>query len=648
MERKNWVIGLVVWLSVIGYPTLRVPAVIGEEEMSPLGNLGTIVVTATRLPEKLSDLPTNVSVITKEDIARTDARNLGEAIRNSVDIDVSKKGTIGSETSVSLRGSSSQQVLVMIDGRSVNSLSLGTANLTEIPIDNIEKIEIVRGPVSALYGANALGGVVNVITRQAGEGKPITELYASYGDFNTQLYRANFGVKKEKFDTFLTANKKLSNGWRENSDYDSDNFMIRTGYDTEKIGKFIFNAGYYEDNLGSPGAKYAGMELTDASSPDARQDDEKIYTNLEYQNGFKDLIDLKIKLYGNNDKQNYSNSGIGWAVKDFRRSITKGVEMQLNTVYDAIMGIDIHQDEFRQEDKIVREDKINKKILNQAIFAEKQFSFKLLKAILGLRYDHHSTYGGQLNPQFSVIYWPTKSVRFSSNIGRAFRAPTFNDLYWPCEKETFWGTTYITTGNSELKPERGWSYDLGIEYRLKNIFLGKLTLFRSDVKNLIRWRSVEISPGIYKLSPLTDQAYSQGVEWELFNKVRKGLTQSLNGCFLEAKVKKGEGSWESQKFKPSWRLNYKINYESNFGLGANLNIEYVDKCWERDGRLGYKIPAYTILNLRVSQEILGAEIFLGVNNVADKQYITRTDEYGSPYPLPGRTISGGIKMKFWD
>ncbi|MFH1239263.1 MAG: TonB-dependent receptor plug domain-containing protein, partial [bacterium] len=180
-------------------------------------NLEQVVVTATRTPQPLANTGTNVSVITAGDIAGSKAYNLAEVVGKVAGVEISKEGTLGANQSLSLRGCRVQQVLVMVDGRSVNSTSLGMAELPQIPLANVERVEIIRGAASGLYGANAVGGVINVITKKAESDTPLTEIYFSGGTFNTSSLRVNFSQKKDNFDYMVTGGKDLSNGWRENS-----------------------------------------------------------------------------------------------------------------------------------------------------------------------------------------------------------------------------------------------------------------------------------------------------------------------------------------------------------------------------------------------------------------------------------------------
>lgn len=657
MLRKSLVVRLigfgVIWLSVIGYPTLRVPAVIGEEEVPTLGNLGTIVVTATRLPEPLGDLPTNVSVVTKEEIARLNARNVGEAIRDCPSIDVSKIGTIGAESTVRIRGGGgvAKQTLVMIDGRAVNSISLGMANLSEIPVDNVERVEIVRGPSSALYGPNALGGVVNILTRRALEEKPITDVHISGGSFNTQIYCLNFGMKRDKIEGLLSASRNSSDGWRENSDYLNNNFTCRVGYDFGNVGNFIVDAGYYGDEMGVPGQnftplkEYDGEKERKAQSPEAHQRDRKGYGMLKYKNKIK-AVELETKIYGGDNERIYEDPEA--STHDLSKEDKRSGEIQLNLPLGITMGGDIHQERFRRTNWIDQQDEIKERILKGAVFLQKIFSIGQLTGTLGLRYDHHSVFGGQTNPRLALVYKPLRGLKFSANLGRAFRAPTFEDLYSPLRSwsASLGGPAGDTKGNQELRPESSWGYDLGMQYELGTTLLGKLTLFRSDVDDLIQWAEVDPAPEYEKWRPSNvGKSYNQGIEAEIIQRIFKDLSHSINYTYLESKGKgKGEADYETLMYTPPHRVNYQINYRNKFGSGLSLELGYTHRQqWKDDWELLHELPGYVLLNLHFSQRILGAELFLQAKNLLDKNYLTRES-----YPLPGRTISTGIRMKFWD
>ena len=177
----------------------------------------------------------------------------------------------------------------------------------------------------------------------------------------------------------------------------------------------------------------------------------------------------------------------------------------------------------------------------------------------------------------------------------------------------------------------------------------KCTLFETQTKDMIDWKQSLVNATTYKYQPENYlRGLSRGVEFEFEHKISSVLTQGLNYTYLEARGKReDEADYKTLKFRPRHQANYKIQYNNDSGFGVMLAGQYVHRQWEQDGEQGMKLPSYTILNMRISQQILDAELFLGVDNITDKKYIDRTDGFGKTFPLPGRTIFGGITVKFW-
>lgn len=612
----------------------------GEESVY-MGDLGVIVITPTRGPRMVKDLPTNVSVITREEIAESDAHNVGEILKNRLGVAVRRYGTLGAPSYIGLRGCSAYQTLVMVDGRSVNSISDGIADLSQFPIDNIERIEVVRGPASALYGANALGGVINIITREAKEEKVIADVNFGMGSFGTQISRLNFATRDANIKACFTIGNNTSNGWRKNSAYNNRNFTGRLAYDAGKIGIFELRGGYHRGKLGLPGVNYTLDPITwerilldekFASDPNHNQEDEKEYAILEYSN-IGENSKLLLKAYGSNDQRRDRN--LEELRDDFHENITQGIETQLDTLYGITLGMDIHQDKYKQRNEINAQTIISEKTLNESIFLQEVLSFKPMIATLGVRFDHHSAYGNQTNPSFSLVYQPREFLKLSLNLGRGFRAPTFCDLYQPYTNYGF----YQAQGNPDLKPEKAWAYDLGFEHQLGNLLLSRLTLFRTNIEDLIEWA---MDPSFIWMPSNVAKAYSQGVEVEFIHQIMPGFSQNINYTYIHsAGRKEGEEKYEIAPYRPHNRVNYRINYINNFGLKISLGTEYVSEQWSARGKTEDRLPDHFLLNTRIAQRIMNLETYISLDNILDKKYQT---VFG--YPMPGRTIMAGISWKF--
>jgi len=616
----------------------------GEEEPVYMGDLGVIVITPTRGPRMVKDLPTNVSVITKEEIGKGGIQNVGEVLKSRLGVEVRRYGTLGAPSYISLRGCSAYQTLVMVDGRSVNSISDGIADLSQFPIDNIERIEVVRGPASALYGANALGGVVNIISKEAKEEKVTIGVDVGLGSFATNINRLDFGTKNNGIKAYFTISNNTSSGWRKNSAYDNHNLTGRLAYDAGKIGNFELRGGYHKAKLGLPGVNYKLdtstwerilLDERYASDPNHNQEDEKEYAVLEYSN-IGENSKLLLRTYGSNDQRIDRNPAE--PRDDLHENTTQGGEVQLDTLYGITLGMGIHQDEYRQRDEINSKTRISEKNSNGSIFAQEALSFKPITATMGVRYDSHSEYGDQINPSLSLVCQPGEVLKLSFNLGRAFRAPTFCDLYQPYTDYV----VYQAEGNPNLKPEKAWAYDLGFEFHLGNHFLWRETLFRTDIEDLIEWAGVDpANPAGLWIPSNVAKAYTQGVEVEFIHQITQGLSQSINYTYLDTGgKKKGEDEYEIAPYKPRYRANYTINYSDDSGLNIGLGAEYVGEQWSGAGRTGDRLPDYLLFNLRIAQKIRSLEVYISLDNIFDKKYQT---VFG--YPMPGRTIMAGISWK---
>jgi len=591
---------------------------------------------------------TNITVISEDEIKISDAKNVGEVLQNKTGIvEVSKIGTIGSESTLRIRsgGGSSQQVLVMIDGRLVNNISLGSVNLSEIPTENIERIEVMRGPSSALYGANALGGVVNIITKKATAPKPKTEIGLSYGNFNTQNYNMNFTAMPGKANIFLSGSKNLTDGFRKNSEYDATNFSTKIGYDLEKYGELSLSNGFLTSELGTPGRNFTKLADYDndkeraASSPNANLKTNNQFYELNYKKEIANETKLQSKIYFRQNSSHFKDPDIhsAWDSPDDDKGISKtlGGNIQIDTLHNITAGVEGKNDRYTKKNEITKTTDIDKWTDTSAVFLQKIFNFEPLTTTVGARYDYHNVFGGQLNPRIVNIYKINDNFKLSSTIGRAFRAPTFNDLYWP--------DPYMP-GNPELKPETSVGSDFGIEYKLKEILVSKITLFYSDVKDLIEWAPIDPTNPWSPWTPSNvGKVFSRGVEFEAENKIIKNLTQNLNYTFLESKGKKEGETYKILQYTPKHRLNYCLNYSAPLKLQTKLGVEYTHKQEWKAGTKDKKIPGYTLVGFRISRKILQSEVYLSCENIFNKRYVSREN-----YPLPGRTFSSGINLYLWD
>ncbi|UCC95762.1 MAG: TonB-dependent receptor, partial [Candidatus Omnitrophota bacterium] len=213
--------------------------------------LEKIVVTPSRIEQREGDLSQNVSVITSDDIEEGAIFGLDEALDMLPSVDVWEQGSLGATKSLHIRGVTSEQVLVLVDGRPLNTPRDAFADLNEISLGNVERIEVLRGPASSMYGSNAVGGVVNVITKR-GTDESGTTLTTKFGSFATKNVMFSHGNKLKNFDYFISYDYISSHGHRDNSDYLAHTLDAKLGYELSEEHDVTFSTGYYDSQAGTP------------------------------------------------------------------------------------------------------------------------------------------------------------------------------------------------------------------------------------------------------------------------------------------------------------------------------------------------------------------------------------------------------------
>lgn len=600
-----------------------------------------LMVTAARAPLSSPNAPANVNIISREEIEQTNAQNAGEAINYLPGIEVSRYGSLGALSQVRLRGFSSDQVLVLIDNRPVGGISLGGVDLSLIPVDNIERIEVVRGPGSGVCGANALGGVVNIITKTPKNEIPSTEYTIQQGSFFTLLNRLSFDVRKGKLGMLLSGSENDSRGFRENGGFQSGNYFGSFDYRFNGNNQLLFSGGYTKKRTDVPGQsldaaginplplnEFDGHKERSASTPNTFQKDKDLYGQLVYKLLLGEKNMFQGRVYSN-VKENFYDQPDGRAVKTLADEKSNGAELQWDTVYGFVLGTNLHTDYYVLTDQLADSEQINKKAGNFAFFLEDNLHLQKLTVVPGVRYDRHKVFGAEVNPRLSVIYQANEQIKFSTNFGRAYRVPTFNDLYYPAG------------GNPDLKPEIFLGGDCGTEYKIRGSLTARFTYFYSRVKEMIRWYP-DADTGVWH--PVNNKVVNQGLELELENNFFSNLNGKLGYSFLHSRKYDFKASRYVEPFyTPAQRFTYQAAYRPSAAWNLNAILEYVDKQYAWDDKMGTKLPSYALCGLRLSRKIISWDFFAGIDNISNKRYIIRQG-----YPLPGRTYYAGATARFKD
>ena len=592
--------------------------------------LEPVVVTATKTERAPEDVTQSVTVVTADDIKRSSAASAADAVRKTVNIHFREYGARGAAANISLRGSTFAQVLILIDGVRLNSPRDGGFNLTDLPValDDIERIEILRGPSSALYGADAVGGVVNIITKKPDGGRSM--ISASVGSHGYDSVATSIAGREGMVYYSVSAERETSDGYRTNSDLDQKKVGAKIGIDITSTSSLELRANYIGKEIGAPGS-------TDSLTPFSRQWTRGGVAGLGYWVSLSPEVDIKVNADYHRDALSFRRDLTSAASK--HESESTGADALLtwlaNSWNSVSFGTEVRGDQVKSTDSGVHATRLWALYLQDEV----RIGESLIILISG-RYDDHSVYAKQVSPRASARYLvrSTGSI-IRASVGRSFRAPTFNDLYW----SDAWGNI----GNPNLRPEIAKEYEGGIEQPLGENVNIKITGFRRKVKDLILWE--QYAPFQYQPQNV-GRAEIRGLETELSVKPLANLTVAANYTYLNPiDEQTGEKIYDIPQQQLKGWMNVQILSKTKVYIEGRAVKNYLKP---GEDEWNYFVLDGKITHTVFSRERMKGEIFFGMNNILDRKYeVVRTydfftDAHTGGYPMPPREIYGGMSARF--
>lgn len=655
--------GKLTLLSLSVLTALAMP-VYAEEQAVDTRN---VTITATRTEQEIKETPSAVEVITREDLDKIGAHTLADALQLATSINVSAPAMAGSE--VTVRGMSTRHSLILVNGkRLISEASYATANsyeLERIKMENIERIEIVRGPVSSMYGSDALGGVINIITRKP-EKEEFTFSFSPqrYSDsmsdgLDNYFLRYDSG-KQGKWSWIASADRTKSDiienndGTSQNQFGRRDNFNLEGTYDLADNTFLDVSVDILREDLKARQTTTAGAPRNDRY--DNTRDQYSLGLRGKMKNG-----DYQIRTYyGEQEKvdKNFlaSNGDLtGFDVYKRKSWTLEGhVSTQVADNHLLTAGGEIRQEKYRgtrlgtggKNIFDITYGNITKQgseadIDYSAIYVQDEWLVNdRLLIIPSVRYDDSDLFSGNVSPKLGMTYKMSDHSRLKLNVGKGFKAPSLDDMYMEMTK-VMGGMTIHVTGNPDLKPEKSTSYELALEGERGNTF-GKVTYFVNDVKDLISTNTVTT------YNPITgrpirmdseylneDKADIDGVEFEIGRKLTDKLMLKLNYTYLDATGTTGQRLEGRAKQQGTVQLHYDNTREN--GISAVLWNE-----WKKDYLYSSKEDIHKTYNLwNVSVNKQWNDTFssqLGVKNIFNKK-----DDH---LHLLGSMVHAGMTFKF--
>ncbi len=578
---------LILNLFVLLYPDEK-PVRVKEEK----------VFVVSKIPSKETEAGRQVTIITKEEILSFPAKTIPELLKYACGLDLQERSNFGVQADLSLRGSTFQQVLILIDGVRVNDLQTAHHNM-DIPVslESIERIEILHGNGSSLYGADAMGGVINIVTKKP-EKTGFTTKFGYY-DYQTFSGSAGFEIRREKFSNLLSIQKDNSRGFMKDREF--SNFSVSNKFSINKIEILVSHGDkkFGAFDFYTPGMNFPSWESTktDIVSIQLEKDIGKwIFSqSVYYRNHFDRFVLDRNRPYFYTNETINKNLGANFLLR-------KG---------NFVIGGEFTK-EFFDSSKAG-----NHSNFRSAIFMERKWIFlKKIFLNLGIREDFHETYKWSFSPDISLTYFPFSSVRIRASAGSSFRAPSYTELYY---KDP------VNIGNPSLKPEKGMSYEFGIDTFFKNLET-KLSLFQRNERDLIDWIRRD---GKWYAENIRKRDLT-GAEIEA-NTENKYFKISFKSSFYDMKEKGSEKIYKYGFRIPKNQSSILLNFKPAQSFFASFQILYKKRIYEK---------SYILLDAKIVKKVGSLEIFFEGTNLTNKKY---EDIQG--VPMPGRWIGGGIQWK---
>jgi vitamin B12 transporter len=600
----------------------------------PAQSLPPVVVTATRTEVPLNQLTTSLTVITPEEIRERQGDLVLQVLRDVPGLTVVQSGSMGTSTSVFIRGSESDQVLVMIDGVEVNSTTLGSYDFANLTTENVERIEILRGSGGTLYGSQAIGGVINIFTKK-GQGPMEVGFSTQGGNHGTNREVATLRGSVGKLGYSFSVGHLGSRGFEKfNDDYANLSTSARLDYQVTPDAslKGIFNfingeVGLFNNN------NFASMP-----DPNARQTTTQYVNKVEWEQKILPNWDYRIwgSLYKEHDKFSDDVDScvfFGSPCDSFRRDIFRPQiitgEFQTNYRFED-WGTTTFGFQYNRRSATTNGG-IDEAIGNFGYYLQEQFQFldRRLIVIPGLRLDDNRQFGTAWTPSFSAAYlFQEIGTRLKASYAKGFRAPTLNELFFPAS----FGCPAF--GNPNLGPEKSWEVNFGLEQNLISDRVNVTgTYFHRDVKDLIEGQPIPGDPfGCFRAQNVGHARFN-GVEWTLGIKIFSPLTLSANYTYLDWTTEDG-----TLPRRPHNQGNVILNYLQD-ALNINLIANIVGR--RDDFRAASPFgnivtPGYVIVNLASSYALpwrlpFFKEISLigKIQNLFNKKY-DQTDGFRAP------------------
>ncbi len=581
-----------------------------------------IMVTPSRYPKSISRIAEDVTIITAEDIKAVNAHTVTDVLNYVTGVQVAVRGGPGSFQNVFIQGSAERHVLVMIDGVSQNTLAEGIADIGAIPVQNIERIEIIKGPASSVWGSS-LGGVINIITKTPDDTRKFGGLLsASIGSRNTGDYRGEVSGKVGDLGYYLNGGGLVSDGLATHNSFNGGNMYTKLQFAATDMADLTFTFGY--------NSSFRRIYNNPDFNVSQDEDFANLFSTISLDCLLTNDLSLDFSLHAARREANMityqSNSGLKMSDYDISDTVFGGnAKLTWTEKHHQMMaGVDFDLGELNGDiytNGKQRQDK-------WAVFVNDTLTFGDFSLTPGLRYDYTSNSGDFWSPSLGATYTLAGNTILRADVARGFTSPPLG----------FTSSNYYDyIKNPNLKPETVWSYAAGFETTALRFFWLKTMFFRHDIDDVLTEEPQSSKPFTYINK---GKQRRQGVEAEIKTMPVYNTSLMAGYAYLEAKDRETGGEISGT---PKYTFDAGIQYDDTKTFQATLKGHYIR--WVIPPPEQGKFNAMTWdLNLSkkvFTDEIRTIELFFTAHNIFNS----------AQFPIsftrnPGRWFEGGVRFNF--
>jgi vitamin B12 transporter len=607
----------------IMYPRLKPMAALLALSFAPaafavdqLAALDAVVVTASRQAQRANEVLSDISVIDAEEIRSAGpGATINDLLARQPGIEITRKGGIGTDSAIFMRGSNNNHALVLVDGMRLGSTTTGYPSWGFIPLEQLDRIEIIRGSCSSLYGSDAIGGVIQIFTKR-GDGPPSVFAEVGYGSWNSSQvaaglsggangWRYNFQLSHRESESYSAIDNP------KNSSYNAD----KDGYDMTTSSGGISYSPVKGHEFGASFLYSDGSNKYDSSpkAKDFKQSQTLYGANIYSRNQLTSAWTSTVKIGQSADSSQQYASGVAG-------SKIESTQTQLQWQNDIALPVGMGLLAFERVEQTVGGN-VNYDVKTRDInsfMGGWQGKLGQHRGQVNLRRDENSQFGGKTTGSLAYGYQIARDWRANAAYGTAFKAPTFNDLYWP------------GAGNPDLKPENSINREFALHYETEKHH-ASLTYYLNKVSNLVEW--APNSSGLWFPANVAQARLS-------------GWTLAYQGNVADFRINASLDLQDPENTSQQKILRYRAREIAKFGISRDFGSFTVGGEILASGKRyndtanTQELQAYEVVNLHASYRVARDwSIFAHANNVFDREYVLVSN-----YATPGANVFVGVRF----